>query len=184
MRTVTESMLASVVVLSALFMVPEGADQPVTRPVQDAALIRVVHVAGSRLIPAAKLEAAMDLPLGQGVTYPRLQQALFALNQEYLGRGFAYCGVLSNAQVHYDEISSTLTVTVVEPRLHAVLWRGAPAGDPAVLLKSAGLTTGEVPQTAQIVKLMREAAGTHGISPPRPYLDPAGDAIDLEFTMQ
>lgn len=174
----THPILASVLVASGMFAIPVSA--PV---VPEGLTIRAVSITGNHAVSTAVLAAAMDLSPGQDVSYPQLQRALYALNTEYLSRGYAFCGVLSNRQLYYDRETQTLEVAVIEPRLHAVRWVGQPAGDPAELVKRAGLQAGEVLHAAPIKRLMSLAVGAGTISPPRPYIDASGEQIDLEFDL-
>jgi hemolysin activation/secretion protein len=177
--------LATAMIASGMYAVPTDAPKPAAPPPLPPLLtVRQVQISGNHLLPSRVLVDALALPANP-ISYPQLGSSIEALNQTYIKAGFAFCGVLDSAQLHYDWATGTLAVHVVEPLLGNVRVTGphASAADPARL---AALHSGEPVRVDTVIEFMRAATakGAAEVSDPQPALDLSHGRVDLTFELR
>lgn len=169
-------------------LTPYQGGVKITFRVAENPIINKVAIQGNKLIPTKRLLQLLNIKTGATLNLTQLQDGIKAINKEYMEKGYAFCGILSNEQFSIDPRAGTLKIRILEPKLRKLVVTGNKKTRPNVITREMrSLRKGKLMKTEDIKRAMRDVHNLgyfEDVKPPQPKLDIKNQAIDLNFEVK
>lgn len=169
-------------------LTPYQGGVKITFRVAENPIINKISLQGNKLIPTKRLLSLLNLKTGATLNLTQLQDGIKAINKEYMDKGYAFCGILSNEQFSIDPRAGTLKIRILEPKLRKLVVTGNKKTRPNVITREMlSLKKGKLMKTEDIKRAMRDVHNLgyfEDVKPPVPKLDIKNQAIDLNFEVK
>jgi outer membrane protein insertion porin family len=169
-------------------LTPYQGGVKVTFRVSENPIINKVQVQGNKLIPTKRILQLLNIKTGATLNLTQLQEGIKAINKEYMDKGYAFCGILSNEQFSIDPRASVLKIRILEPKLRKLVVSGNKKTRPNVITREMrSLRKGRLLKTEDIKRSMRDVHNLgyfEDVKPPQPKLDIKNQTIDLNFEVK
>ena len=169
-------------------LTPYQGGVKITFRVAENPIINHISLQGNKLVPTKRLLQLLNIKTGSTLNLTQLQEGIKAINKEYMEKGYAFCGILSNEQFSIDPRAGNLKIRILEPKLRKLVVTGNKKTRPNVITREMlSLKKGKLLKTEDIKRAMRDVHNLgyfEDVKPPQPKLDIRNQAIDLNFEVK
>src|SRR5262249_50456361 len=137
-------------------LVPYQGGVKITFRVVENPIISRLQIQGNKLISTKRVRELLNIKTDATLNLTQLQEGIKKVNKEYVEKGSAFCGILSNEQFSIDPRTRTLKIRIVEPKLRRLTIVGNKKTRTYVITREmSSLKKGRLLRTEEIKRSMR-----------------------------